>query len=258
MAQDNPSLEAAARALYEARIGGRLLAGLPAACRPATVDDALAIQRRVGELVGAPVGGWKCSVPTEPRPVAAAPIFAPAIRTASPCRLEGSGPLAKVEPEIAFVLGHDLPARAAPYGDDDIRAAVREARLVLEVIGARYADPAAVTFPELLADGIANLGLFVGPVLTDPWRRALEAFPITVTGGGTTLATREGRHPDGHPLRPLAWLANYLAARGDHLRAGQIVTTGSYCGVVEVPVGEPLAFAFGDLGTLAVTLERAA
>ncbi len=254
MTLDPSAHEAAARALYDARTSGRLLAGLPAQCRPANVDDALSIQRRVGELVAQPVGGWKCSVPTAPRPIAAAPIFAPTIRTASPCVVEGDAPLAKVEPEIAFVLARDLPARATPYADDEIRAAVREARLVLELIGARYVDPAAVSFPELLADGIANLGLFVGPVLPDPWQRALESFPITVTRGGATFATRDGRHPDGHPLRPLYWLANHLAARGDPLRAGQIVTTGSYCGVVEVPVGEPLAFAYGDLGTLAVTL----
>lgn len=258
MTQDNPAHEAAARVLYDARAGGRLLAGLPAECRPATVDDALAIQRRVGALVGQPVGGWKCSAPTEPRPVAAAPIFAPTIRSESPCPVATGGPLAKVEPEIAFVLARDLPARAAPYSDDEVRGAVREARLVLELIGARYADPAAVGFPELLADGIANLGLFVGPVLRDPWQRALEGFPVTVTRDGAPFATRDGRHPDGHPLRPLLWLANYLAGRGDHLRAGQIVTTGSYCGVIEVPLGEPLVFAFGDLGSLAVTLTRAA
>ena len=250
--------EAAARVLYDARTRGRPLAALPAECRPANVDDALAIQRRVGELVAQPVGGWKCSVPTAARPVAAAPIFAPTIHSASPWPVPGGGPLAKVEPEIAFVLARDLPARATPYGDDEIRAAVREARLVLELIGARYVDPAAVTYPELLADGIANRGLYVGPVLPDPWTRALEAFPIAVTRGGAAFATRDGKHPDGHPLRPLYWLANYLAARGDPLRAGQVVTTGSYCGVVEVPVGEPLAFAYGDLGTLAVTLGHGA
>ena len=102
-----------------------------------------------------------------------------------------------------------------------------------------------------------NQGLFVGPVLNDPWRRKLEAFPITVTTPEGVVATRDGKHPDGHPLRPLVWLASYLAARGDPLRAGMIVTTGSYCGIVEMPLDQPLTFAYGDLGTLAVTLTRA-
>jgi hypothetical protein len=33
------------------------------ACRPAGIDDALTIQRRVAELLGEPIGGWKCSLP---------------------------------------------------------------------------------------------------------------------------------------------------------------------------------------------------
>ncbi len=73
-----------------------------------------------------------------------------------------------------------------------------------------------------------------------------------------TLATREGKHPDGHPLLPLYWLANYLASHGAPLRAGQIVTTGSYAGVLDVPLDTELAFTYGDLGTLTVTLQAVA
>ena len=62
------------------------------------------------------------------------------------------------------------------------------------------------------------------------------------------LSTHDGRHGDGHPLRPLVWLANFLAARGEGLRAGQVVTTGSYAGAIEVPLDELLTVTFGDLG----------
>ena len=65
-----------------------------------------------------------------------------------------------------------------------------------------------------------------------------------------------GRHPDGHPLKPLVWLANHLAARGDGLRAGQVVTTGSYCGMVDVPLATPLAVAFGDMAKIEVEFRR--
>jgi 2-keto-4-pentenoate hydratase len=58
-------------------------------------------------------------------------------------------------------------------------------------------------------------------------------------------------------VRPLYWLANYLGIGGTPLRAGMIVTTGSYCGAVDVPIDTPLTFAYGDLGTLAATLTRA-
>lgn len=251
-----PAHEAAAQFLFAARKRGTPGLRIPAECRPSSVADALAIQQRMTELIGAPIGGWKCSVPAEARPVLAAPIFAPTIRTASPYPVIGTGDTAKIEPEIAFVLGRDLPARATPYSEVEIRAAVREARLVLEIMGTRYEDPASIAFPELLADHISNQGLFVGPVVVDALDRPLEAFAVRVQAKGIEFATRDGRHPDAHPLRPLYWLANHLAATATPLRAGQIVTTGSYCGVLDVPVETPLRFHYGDLGTLQVTLTR--
>ena len=44
---------------------------------------------------------------------------------------------------------------------------------------------------------------------------------------------------------------------GERLRAGQIVTTGSYAGALEVPLATPLTVVFGTLGTMHVTLDPA-
>src|ERR1700694_5735193 len=127
--------DAAARHLVAARTARRPGERLPEACRPADVADALAIQERVRELLGTAIGGWKCSLPSAGREIAAAPIFASAITSGSTWR---------IEPEIAFVIGNDLPPRATPCSDAELRAAIRETRIVLELIGPRYADPAAV------------------------------------------------------------------------------------------------------------------
>lgn len=249
--------ESAAQFLLTARQSGRTVSRIDEAIRPADVADAIAVQRRVSDLLGMTVGGWKCSVPTAARSIIAAPIFTPTIQHRSPCTLLVSGADARIEPEIAYLLARDLPARAQPYADHDVRAAVGSVHMALELIAARYAEPRIVTYPELLADFIANQGLFIGPAVDAPWDRALEGFPIAVHAGGALLTAVEGKHPDGHPFKPLAWLANYLATRGDYLRAGQIVTTGSYAGIIDVPLDTPLTFAYGDWGQLAVTLQRA-
>jgi 2-keto-4-pentenoate hydratase len=111
----------------------------------------------------------------------------------------------------------------------------------------------------MLADGLANQGLLVGPVpvLRDPWDGKLESLRIVIDSPSGVLASHEGKHADGHPVRPLYWLANYLAIRGTPLREGMIVTTGSYCGALDVPIDTPLNFAYGDLGSLSATLTRA-
>lgn len=249
--------ESAAQYLFAARTRGTPGDRIPEAFRPADIDAALAIQQRVHALTGLQVGGWKCSVPSAARAILAAPIYAPTIRRDSPCPLPAVGGIAKIEPEVAFRLGRDLPPRGTPYTEEEIRSAIGAAHLVIELIGARYADPASVSFPELLADNVANAGLFVGPVVADPFTRPLEQFPLVVRTPAGPLHTREGKHPDGHPLLPLYWLANYLATRGDFLRAGQIVTTGSYAGVLEVPLATPLTFAYGDLPEFTVTFAAA-
>jgi 2-keto-4-pentenoate hydratase len=167
------------------------------------------------------------------------------------------GATVRIEPEIAFVMARDLLPRASPYTESEIRNAIKEARLVLEILGSRYSDPDRASFPEMLADGLANLGLLVGPVLRDPWDRELESLRIVIDSPSGVVVSHEGKHADGHPVRPLYWLANYLADGGTPLRTGMIVTTGSYCGVVAVPTDTPLTFVYGDLGMLSATLSRA-
>ena len=247
-----PTYEEAARLLVAARQEMRPGPRLPEFCRPRDIESALAIQRRVGELLGFAIGGWKCSLPSAERRIVVAPIYAPTIASTSPCAVLGDGKVARIEPEIAFVLGRDLPQRRTPYSDVEVRDAIGETRLVLELIGGRYADPASVGFLEQLADGVNNQGLYRGPIVAGAFDRALESFPIAVDGPSGSLLMREGKHPDGHPLLPLYWLANYRAGQGDGLKAGQIVTTGSYVGVIEVPLGMPLKLSYGDLGVLNV------
>jgi 2-keto-4-pentenoate hydratase len=242
----------AARHLLAARRARQSGARLAESCRPAGLQDALAIQRRVQELLGFPTGGWKCSAPTAERAISCAPIFAPTITRASPCPALAPGGRVRIEPEIAFALGQDLPCRTAPYDEAEVCAAIAETRLALELLDSRYSDPGAVTFAELLADQVSNQGLFVGPVVPDAMSRQLEGFAIAIETATATLHARAGKHPDGHPLRPLVWLANFLASQSEigGLKAGAVVTTGSYAGALEVPVSTPLQVRFGDLGQI--------
>ena len=250
------ALEDAARELADRRRAGRRGVRLPAAAVPADVPAALALQRRVAAHLNDVTGGWKCALPTPDRTIVA-PLFASTIKRTSPCVVHARGPNGSIEAEIAFVLARDLPPRATPYAESDIRAAIGATHLVLELIGNRYADPSTVTFPEMLADFANNEGLYVGPAVAGALARPLERIALEIRSGTRVLSRHDGAHSDGHPLRPLVWLANFLPTQGDHLRAGQIVTTGAYAGVHEVPLDTPLSIAFGDLGVIDITLTAA-
>jgi 2-keto-4-pentenoate hydratase len=247
--------DAAATELARRRREGRRGPRLEPAIRPINTAEALALQHRVASRLGT-IGGWKCSLPT-PERTTVAPIFAASIHRGAHATVHPRTSNGEIEPEIAFVLKSDLGPRHDPYEEAEVLAAIGEVHLVLELLGNRYDEPASVPHPEMLADGANNQGLVVGPVVPDALHRALDGFPVTVTGAGGFRLERAGRHPDGHPTRPLVWLANFMRERGERLRAGQIVTTGSYAGALEVPLATPLTIVFGDLGQMHVTLDAA-
>src|SRR5205085_12085523 len=83
--EPNLRTEAAASQLVAARLARRPGARLAESCRPRDNETALAIQRRVGELLHFDVGGWKCSLPTTDKAAFMAPIYAPTITSSSPC-----------------------------------------------------------------------------------------------------------------------------------------------------------------------------
>src|SRR4029079_14162653 len=134
----------------------------------------LAIQDRVLKLLSETVGGWKCGVPNPLTGPIVAAIPASAILRSIPCTVPGAK--GQIEPEIAFVIGHDLPPRATPYIDVEIRGAIAESRMVLELITTRYADKAAAPPPEIVADTYNHHGLLIGPVIPNVLDHSLESL----------------------------------------------------------------------------------
>ena len=246
----NSAIEEAAQFLASARKSRRPGDRLPPELQPQETEAALAIQRRVGDLLGEPVRGWKCGAPSQGRTLAA-PVFR--IYTGSQCPVAVFEGKASIEPEIAFVLARDLPARTAPYSEDEVRSAVGETRLAIEILGSRYARSKDATFLEKLADSLSNDSLYLGPLVRGGLSSELSAFPIRIDG----VFEGQGRHPDGHPLAALLWLVNWLSSRGEGLRAGEAITTGSYAGALDAPASGPLHAVYGELGEISTELVSA-
>ncbi|HYD59539.1 MAG TPA: fumarylacetoacetate hydrolase family protein [Noviherbaspirillum sp.] len=250
MPQVNTVAVQAASILAKRRLSGERGSRLPESLRPLDVDAALAIQACVTEQLCERAGGWKCGLSAE-NPVVMAPIHAGTVHTGSPCPVWGEAGQVRVEPELAFLLGHDLPARDTPYTAADVDAAIARTHLALELIGSRYADPASASMAEHLADGLLNQGLLIGPEI-NPSSSALDRMAIRIHRQDGRETTLEGKHPNTDPRAPLYWLAEFLRSRGQGLQAGQAVITGSYAGSFELPLEQETTIQFGDLGRLAV------
>ncbi|PRX32815.1 2-keto-4-pentenoate hydratase [Paraburkholderia sp. BL18I3N2] len=247
----------AARILVTARQKGELVERLPVELLPANVDDGFAIQQEVSYQLGQRIGAWKCALPQQGK-VIAAPIYDADIHRGGVCRM--SGPpraFVRAEPELACLLNRDLPPRREAYSEAEVLAALGHTHLALELLGSRYSHPETLTFPELLADGLFNAGLVIGPRVNSIEGATLADLPveldISLASVGEEAVTFAGRHPDRSILAPIVWLINFLRVRGLGLLAGQAVITGSYAGVLDLPIGCELRVGFGNLGTLPIT-----
>jgi 2-keto-4-pentenoate hydratase len=249
--------ERAARVLVAARREGAYADQLPISLRPQTLEEGFAIQQAVSIGLGLKIGAWKCALPSAGK-VVVAPIYVDTVYSRPKCHLSArmAEPHVKAEPEIACVLKRDLPPRKRPYDEEDVLNALGDAHLALELLGSRYSNPAQVTFPELLADGLFNAGLVIGPKIELPEGATIVDFPaefvISLAGCNEETLRFEGRHPDRSILAPIVWLTNYLCDHGLGLQAGQAVITGSYAGVFELPIGRDLRIVFGRLGSLPI------
>lgn len=245
--------------LAERRRTGQQGPCLPATCRPHSFDDALAIQVSVLQALRDQVGAWKCGLPSDGKLVMA-PIHARTVFTAYDvvCPVWSHAGQVRVEPELAFVMARDLPARDAPYTEAEVASAVGSVHLALELIDSRYATPTeaeedaglAPGFVDKLADGLVNQGLLLGPAVEKAEALAAATLRLDITAGGRALGHWQGAHPNGQPMAPLVWLVNALSSQGRGLRAHHAVITGSYAGALTVPLGQDLTVHFGHLGSL--------
>ncbi len=223
---------------------------------PATMDEAMQVQAAVTEALGAEVAGWKVGFSPEGVPFAA-PLFGAYMeRTGARLPMRRGG-VWGVEPEIAVRLGRDLPPRPGqPYARAEIMDAIAAVLTGIEIVGSRIVDHDAAPFPVRIADNFMNAGYVAGAEVED-WRHLdLTQLRATLTIGEKTVHDAAGGHPNADPLKPLEDYANAQCDRLGGLKAGQIVTTGSLCGLVKVPEPSEVVAAIEAIGEARLTFSE--
>ena len=254
--EEYPGSVDAARFLIAARDAGVPGPRLPADCRPQTQGQAFAVQRSTARLLRETrrddIAAWKSALPTPEKSVVA-PIYTSTVHFSAASPVPAQGAVVRVEPEIAFELARDLPARAQPYSEAEIDAAVGGAgwrwKCWVPLCAAGARQPARAAGRPHVQPGPG-----AGTAHRVRRRRARQHDHHAVRGRPGCRAAR-GHPSNGRPKAGLYWLANFLREQGAGLRAGQHVITGSYAGFLDVPAGRDLEIAYGDLGVLRLRFE---
>lgn len=258
------AINQAATAIAENRLNRTKLDTLPADCRPQDLNDAYAVQERhneilatrgLGSLVGYKIG---CTTPVmqaymnihEP---SYGEVFDSTVHHNHADLVFADFVNPGVETEIAVTLATDMPARSEPYTRESVRDAVGAAMISIELVEARYRDYRELDTPTMAADNFFNAAVVLGDPVTDWQGIDLAAAEGTILLNGELLGTGLGSLIMGHPLEALAWLANRLAERGRHLKAGEFITLGSVIATHWVSQGDRIDHSIPGLGSVSIS-----
>jgi 2-keto-4-pentenoate hydratase len=243
-------LQSAADFLRRARTGDRT-ADLPAALIPATADDSYRIQHLV--IGDEEIAGWKILATAAPDAFSCAALARSSL-IGNGGRIDLGDRAPEIEVEIAVRLRQDLPPRPAPFGRDDILAALDTAHAAIEIVESRFADRKRAHPLSALADAQSSRAFVIGTGTRDWQELDLPGLDIVLTLDGSELARKQGGASVAQIVEALVWLANHAAARGTGLRAGQSIITGARIGPLPIPLGASLAAEVASLGRVELSL----
>ena len=248
-------VDAFAANLIEARRSGKRIAALDAAQAPSSASAAYAVQEAMLRRLGGTIAGWKAGAASPEAEPQAGPLLVDRVKP-SPARFTLlPNALRTVEAELAFSLARDLPARAAPYGEDEVWDAIEAMHVAIEILESSFVDRRRVPEFAPLADLQNNGGFCYGPAIRE-WRHLDVRAPraILLIDGKEVRRAASGT-PGGHPRRLIAWLANHAAQRGHPLKRHDIVTTGSHTGMYDAPVGAHVTARFEGVGEASLAFD---
>ena len=225
----------------------QLLAGSP------SIDDAYAIQEIVTQQLSAEISAWKTSAPDPESIPITAPIYSELVYISGAKVPASELFVIGIEGEIAFRIGQDLPRRKNPYSRDELIKSIAELLPAIEIVDTRMRDGFSQNKNLMLADNQSNGGLVVGESVSDWKGLDFANLKASVTVNGVTEYSGVAGNRAGDPFKLMAWAANHSAIRGRPFKAGDIVTTGTYTGILFVEPGVEVVVDFPGIGSVEVS-----
>jgi 2-keto-4-pentenoate hydratase len=153
----------------------------------------------------------------------------------------------RVEPEVGFILGADLPGEDCT--EEDVLAATEAVAPAIELIDSRIIDW-RILLPDTIADNASSAGFVLGPERVSPRDIDLTSIPVVLWRNGEQVETGRSDAVLGNPVIAVAWLARTVARFGVRLRAGHLVLPGSCTRAIDARAGDDFRAEFGGLGSV--------
>lgn len=259
------SIKKAAEFFSWSRRVGAPIRVLPADLLPKTLEQAYDIQLATFRLRGMSSAGFKVGLTNAEAQYNAGAIAPIAGRLASadilrsPARIALSHDhLRIVEAEVVFEVGCAVSADDMPLSEAEVRHRLSGAYAGIEICNSRLSGSDDAPLPAIVADNGNADRLVVGDRFTDWSFETLTDMPVTLTRRGRPVVDGSTHRVLGHPLKAVTWLVNWLGARGEGLKAGDLIASGSCTGMTEVAPDDAVVATFAGGARVAVDFTDAA
>lgn len=251
------SVQAVADALLQARQERRPADAAPLAQLLTSLQQGYAVQEAAAKKAGWFDGfprHWKSGGPSKEKELTHAPLPTQGVR-ASPADASGQHfNLRLVEAEVALRLGHAVtPADAAAINPATAHRLLDAMCVSIEIVDSRWKDMKEVPAPLKLADmqlhGALTLGAWKPFEMRD-W--AQQACVVTI--GNAEPKSFRGSMSLVDPTWVLPQWLRHLTRNGETVPAGTVVTTGTWCGMLEAKPGDRVKAVFEGIGEAEVQL----
>ncbi|MGW0517381.1 2-keto-4-pentenoate hydratase [Crossiella sp. NPDC003009] len=158
----------------------------------------------------------------------------------------------RVEVEVAFILGEDLPP-----GCTETEVLARTAALApaIELIDSRITDW-RISLPDTVADNASSAAFVLGAARVPPSHVDIRGIWATLSRNGEVLAKGRSDAVLGNPATAVAWLAGKVAGFGVRLRAGDVVLPGSCTRAYDARPGDTFRAEFAGLGPVSLSFQE--
>jgi 2-keto-4-pentenoate hydratase len=153
----------------------------------------------------------------------------------------------RVEVEVGFVLGDDLPGEGCTV--EDVLRCTDFIAPAIELIDSRIADW-KIGLTDTIADNASSCGVILGKERVRPADLDVAAIDATLAINGAKVEEGTSGAVLGDPTIAVAWLANKVASFGVRLQKGHVVLPGSCTRAYDVKPGDQVVAAFAGLGTV--------
>ncbi|MFQ6399037.1 2-keto-4-pentenoate hydratase [Nocardia sp. KC 131] len=153
----------------------------------------------------------------------------------------------RVEVEVGFVLGADLPGEDCT--EADVLAATVAYAPSIELIDTRIKNW-KIGLADTISDNASSAGFVLGVARVAPKDLDIKAIDAVLTRNGEVVAEGRSDAVLGDPVIAVAWLARKVASFGVRLKAGDIVLPGSCTRAIDARPGDSFHAEFAGLGSV--------